>query len=114
MNTDQTSETQPDPTILTADEVAVINAARAVCRRYADRLSAAQWNGVPARDRIDLYDVGRVGMAAEHADDLLFDLLNVSSTYLHFDLTREQLHDTDRYAPTGRTIPGDVRLVPVA
>lgn len=114
MNTTDTTETTTDPTILTADEVAVLNAARAVCRRYADRLAATQWNRIEYRAGIDLFDIGRGNLAAEHADDLLFDLLNVASTYLRFDLTREQLHDPAHYAPTGRTIPGDLRLVPVA
>ena len=114
MNQPSTDQPSTDPALLTADEVAVINAARAVCRAYSDRLGAIRWNDIERARPLDQFNVGRVNLAAEHADDLLFDLLNCADSYLHLDLTREQLHNPASYLPQGRVIPGDLRLVPVA
>lgn len=101
-----------DGTMLTADEVAVLNAARAICRAYAERLRGTQWKSDHVwRPRTSLYDAGRVSVEAEHADEALFSLLSDSHVWLSYDLTNEQLHNPDHYRPTGRVVPGDLRLV---
>jgi hypothetical protein len=111
----ETETTQPDPSILTADEIAVLNAARAICRSYAERLRALEHSRTYEwRPFTSLFDAGKVHAGAQLAEEHLFSLLSTSHIYLHFDLSAEQLHNPDHYAPTGRTIPGDRRLVPVA
>jgi hypothetical protein len=113
--TDTTAPETPDPTILTADELAVLNAARSVCKAYRDRLGATRYAlKYEWRPHTDSFDAGKVYAEAEITEQAIFSLVSASHIYLSYDLSHEQLHTPEQWAPTGRTIPGDLRLVPVA
>jgi hypothetical protein len=105
MNETTSTETGPSPYLLTDDEIAVINAARMVCRNYARRLRTSRWQRPVMPEQVTAHDVGYIEHAAGFADDALFDLLNNVDAYLHAGLARTQVKATG----TRRRSPGITR-----
>lgn len=96
----------PSPeVVLTAEDVAAINAARDALSRIAEKCAREGWdalkNGYEAvirQNAASPQSFGRLAGTCVLADDALFSVLNVAHAHLDLLLTQEQLHNSEAAA----------------
>lgn len=79
--------------MLTRKDIRTLNKARDVLQRIQNETRRAAWHKEPDDTKVDGYDLGRMGEAADRGEGALFNFLNVSRSYCNETISDEEMHN---------------------
>lgn len=79
--------------MLTRKDIRTLNKARDVLQRIDKETRRAAWHIEPGDTKVDGYEFGRMGEAADRAESAIFNFLNVSRSWCDETISDEEMHN---------------------